>query len=1205
MTLKAFPYFIDMNFVKKIQHIIFLFLLLSINVKPSADVFALDPNKSITQYILDTWQEDAYLPQNTIDAIVQTKDGYVWFGTFEGLVHFDGVKFVVFDKNNTEEIKHNHISTLFEDSKGNLWIGTNGGGLNKLSYKSGSSSDVKGENFVSYTTKDGLSNDFVRKIFEDKKGNIWIGTRGGLNLLKSDANNEKVNFEIYTTKEGLSNDFVRDIYEDSKGNLWVGTNGGGLNKLILSQNLKDVKFNVYTTNNGLSNNFVHSIAEDNEENLWIATENGLNKLSAEGISASGGKSDNAIFTVYTTKDGLSNNFIWVVYKDTDGNLWIGTVDGLNRLKSSNFGEIKSGDSKQIFGTFSTRDGLSNNFVRSIYEDREGNIWIGTRNGLNCLKDARFTTYTTKEGLTNDFVKCVYEDSKGNIWVGTQGGGLNKLILHNGGVKSVEITTYTMKDGLSNNLVRSIYEDEEGNLWIGTDGGGLNKLKNNKFTVYTSNNGLSSDFIFSICSDGEGGIWIGTDGGGIINFNAGKFINYTTKDGLSNDVVNSIYRSNDGSIWIGTNGGGLNRMKNGKFTSYTTKNGLSNDFIFSIYEDSEGIIWVGTNGGGLNRFSPSHSSEGKFVTYTTKIGLFDNVILQILEDKVGNLWIGCNRGIFKVSKNELNGFALGKIKSITSIPFGKYDGMKSIECSAVSDPPAFRDKQGRLWFSTLKGVTMFDPENINLNKLPPPVVIENVIVDNEKIFPISDLEFYNPKSEIGNHKSEIMSIEPGKNRFEFHYTALSFTAPEKVKFKFKLEGFDKGWVDAGTRRTAYYTNISPGNYKFKVIASNNDGVWNETGSEFNFYLKPYFYQTFLFYLICGLGVIFAGIGIYRVRVKNLKVREKELVTLVEERTKKLLEEKEKAERSGKEAEDQRQIAEKALKDLEIQTQKLLESEKMASLGQLVAGIAHEINNPVNFIYANVPYLEKYVSEFKNLVTDLEKLLPEENVQKFLQIKSNRDYEFIIKDTEALLKSYRDGAERIKNIILNLRSFSRLDEAELKEIDIHQGIESTLMLFLSQYKDALVVHKEYSNIPNINCYASQLNQVFMNLLVNSAQAIEERNKLENRNRGNIWIKTELVNSDEKLVISNERLENSIANSEIVRISIKDDGIGIPEDICEKIFDPFFTTKPIGKGTGLGLSISYGIIEKHKGKIYFNTKVGTGTEFVVELPVNIPEN
>lgn len=774
--------------------------------------FALDPNKALTQYIHDVWQKEDGLPQLSVNALVQTRDGYTWVATQEGLARFDGVQFTVFDRKKIKEIKHNNIFALYEDKKGNLWIGT-AGGLNRH----------KENKFTVYTSKDGLSNDFVRAIYEDRQGNLWIGTDNGLNLFK----NEK--FTTFTTENGLSNNIVFTISEDSRGNLWIGTNKG-LNRL------KDGKYTRFTTDNGLSDDNVRSIYEDSEENLWIGTYGG-------GIN----RFKHGVFTVYNTEDGLSNDFVQVVYGDKMGNLWIGTNEGLNRFKDGKF------------TAYTTKEGLSDNVVQSICEDQEENLWIGTYSGgLNRLKDGKFITYTTAEGLSNDLAFPVYQDRQGSMWIGTYGGGLNRL-------KEGKFTTYTRKEGLSNNNVRAICEDREGSLWISTYGSGIARFKDGKFTCFSTGEGLSENNVRVIYEDSRGRLWIGTYGGGLNRFDNGRFTVYNTKNGLSDDFVIIIYEDKKKNLWIGTREG-LNRFKDGKFSTYTIKDGLSNNTVFALYEDREGGLWIGTYGGGLNRLK-----DGKFSSYTTNEGLFDDVVFRILEDAKGNFWMSCNKGIFTVKKKELNDFPDGKINSITCISYNEDDGMKSSECSGGSYPAGWKTRDGKLWFPTVKGVTVIDPENIKINVQPPPVIIEQVIVDGEPIDPGAELK-----------------LPAGKKNFEFHYTGLSFTAPKKVKFKYILAGYNQKWVDAGTRRIAYYTSIPPGHYHFNVIACNDDGVWNETGAFFGFDLKPYFYQTWWFYFSCGLLLVLSGIGFNRLRVKQLKNRERELETLVNKRTGQLAE-----------------------------------------------------------------------------------------------------------------------------------------------------------------------------------------------------------------------------------------------------------------------------------------------------------------------------
>ena len=777
------------RFSKQVLTVIYLLALLGL--LPSISL-ALSPDVAIRQYIHNSWQTDDGLPQSYVQAIAQTLDGYLWLATQEGLVRFDGISFTVFNNRNTPQFKENNIDALFADREGSLWIGTDGGGLYKLS-------DGK---FTAFTTDNGLLSNVVEAIDEDQNGNIWIGTLGGLNVLAGEK------MAGYSTRDGLPNNNVLAICQDSSGNLWVGTEGGLCR-------FSGGKFETYTTAQGLANNLVRAIIQDRGGSLWIATRGGLDRM------------DGRKFVHYSTKQGLASDSVLSLYEDKDSNLWIGTSGGLNRLSGG------------TISAYTTSDGLTNNSVAAIAEDREGSIWLGTYGGgLNCLKEGKVLSLTMQSGLSDDFAQGIYQDRAGNIWIGTHG-GLNRY-------KDGHFTAYTTKDGLPDNVVLSICEDREGNLWIGTDAG-LGRLRDGSITRYALKDGLSDDDILSLYEDRAGVLWIGTSAG-LNRLQDGKFTAFTTDSGLSNNSVWSLCEDSGGGLWIGTDGGGLDRLKDGKFTTYSTRDGLSNNTILSLHEDSEGSLWIGTSGG-LNVFR-----DGRFSSFTTPNGLFDDVVFQILEDAHDNLWMSSDKGISEVSKQSLADFLAGKAGSITCVSFGTADGMKSRECNGGFQPAGWRASDGRLWFPTMKGVVALDPNNMRMNTLPPPVMIERVIVDGKS--------FTNTKG---------LRLEAGKEKFEFDYTGLSYLAPQKVRFKYKLEGFDKDWVDAGTARQASYTNIPPGLYRFRVTACNNDGVWNETGAAVEFYLKPFFYQTIWFYLFCGVLLALSGFGLYRLRVRRLRAQ----------------------------------------------------------------------------------------------------------------------------------------------------------------------------------------------------------------------------------------------------------------------------------------------------------------------------------------------
>jgi ligand-binding sensor domain-containing protein/signal transduction histidine kinase len=760
---------------------------------------SLDRGAPVSKYVHTVWQTDDGLPQNYVVSIAQTTDGYLWLATQEGLARFDGVKFTVFNKQNTE-IEQNDIETVASDKAGGLWFGTEGAGLYFL--KDGRLSHYSTENGLPGNKVDG---DSVEAVCVDHEGAVWIGSLAGLSRFKDGR------FTAFSTANGLCNNQVLAVYEDLQGAIWIGTQGG-------VSSFKDGNFHSYTTRDGLANDLVRSFWEDQGGVLWMGTLGGLTSLKD-------GK-----FTNYSTRDGLSNNSVLSLLEDRAGNLWIGTDGGgLNRYRDGKF------------EAYRTADGLSQEAVASIYEDVEGSLWIGTYGGgLNRLKDGRFTTISTKSGLSNETIRTILEDREGSIWIATLR-GLNRL-------KNGKFTTFTQRDGLASDSVLSLYEDAAGALWVGTRSG-LNRFQNGKFTTYTTRNGLSDDTVLSIIGgrSGQSGgdLWIGTDSG-LNRLTGGRIVSYSVKDGLTNDCVWTVLEDRDGTLWIGTNGGGLNRWKDGRFSAMSTADGLADNVVLCLFQDKEGVLWIGT-GGGLSMLK-----DGKLAAFSQKDGLFDDNIFEILEDDAGNLWMSCNKGIFEVSKAELARFANKEITRISSVSYGAADGMKSRECNGGFQPAGWKAHDGRLWFPTTKGVAIIDPASIKLNDLPPPVVVEEVRVDDATVDPATAPRF-----------------SPGKARLEFHFTALSFLAPEKVRFKYKLEGFDRDWLDAGTRREASYTNLPPGDYHFKVIACNNDGVWNQTGSSFNFQLAPHFYQTIWFYALLIVAAALLTLAGYRMRVRQMR------------------------------------------------------------------------------------------------------------------------------------------------------------------------------------------------------------------------------------------------------------------------------------------------------------------------------------------------
>ncbi len=798
----------------------------------------LSPQKEIAQYQCDEWKKDKGLPQNTVFDIIQSEDGYLWLATYEGLARFDGVDFSIFNTANVNELQTSGIWTVYQDREENIWLGTNNGGLTRFH---------QGK-FTTFTTENGLPSNTVNAIQEDTTRGLWVGTNKGLCLFREGA------FKVFNTKDGLSSSHITALHFSQDGTLWVGTNRG----LTVYQNRK---FKDYTHDRLLLfNRAITSITEDAQGHIWIGTHAGLVRWHKK----------NENYQVFRTDDGLSDDYITEVYLDSRGSLWIGTQsEGLNRIIAREL------DSEQPrFDNFRVKEGLSSNSINAIYEDREGSLWIGlSRGGLNRLRDGKFTNYTTTEGLSDNITNCVYQDKSGGIWIGTVSGGISYL-------KDGKFLNLTKAEGISSNHVRSVLEDQAGHIWIATYGAGVDQLTFNEnmelisVLNYSLGNGLAGNVARSLYEMSDGSILVGTHTGLSIYRN-GEFVNYTRKVGLSENSILGVYEDSEGNIWTGTDGGGLNCIrKDNTFINYNTSNGLANDLVFAIYEDKEGSIWIGTRGG------ISRIKDGELVNIYAKDGLAHDAIHGIMEDNQGRLWMSSNSGVFYVEKKMLDRVADNKTRknngkkidiSLECVLLEEEDGMKSSDCAASAQPSLLKDQAGHLWFPTTEGVTTINPARIKINYIEPKVDIKRIVVDNQ---------VYDTYQKI--------NLPAGASKFEIDFAALSFLAPSKVKYRYRLKGtaYKEKWVEVDNKRDAYYTNLPPGHYTFQVQASNNDGVWNREGASLKFYIAPFFYQTTWFYVLIILLALSLGFGLYYWRVHTLEQSKKALEKGIAESTQKI-------------------------------------------------------------------------------------------------------------------------------------------------------------------------------------------------------------------------------------------------------------------------------------------------------------------------------
>ncbi len=812
------------------------------------------------------------LSQSSVFSICQDNQGFLWFGTLDGLDKYDGYKFIVYksDPQDSTTLGDNTVFKIYEDREGMLWVGTLGGGLNKF--------DKATEKFTRYTfdSKDtnSISNNNIRAIFEDSEGNLWVGTNNGLNKLNRKSGKFTRYLHNPKNPNSISNNYVWTIYESPSkpGILWIGTYDG-LNKY----NIHTGRFTVYKNRPNdsfsLSNNYVWSIIQGYSGYLWVGTNYGLDKFNPTT-----GKFVRYIHDP-SNPNSISFNNVWSLCKDNKGEILVGTLGGgLNKIvwqRKNNNEHIKF---THYLHNSENPFSLSQNYVWSIYEDRTGVLWIGTDIGLNKLdpEKEKFIHYSSTpynpHSLSNNEVTAIYKDHLGILWIGTRN-GLNKF--NPTTKKFVHFKSNTKNPfSISNNYIRSIYEDKEGYLWIGTNGGGLNKYIRDKniFIHYEFGNspkGLSNSNVTSILEDQNGNLWLGTLAGlDRLNPKTGNIEVFIHKPGnlnsLSHDYVYTIYMDKTHKFWIGTLGGGLDRFdpRTGKFFHYTENpkdtTSLSNNNVWCIYQDSRGTLWIGTNNG-LDKFN---QSKGTFTHYSEQNGLINNVIYGILEDKHGNLWLSSNKGLSKFNP------VSGKIRN-----YSTSDGLQSDQFNGNA---YFEDSKGEMYFGGINGFNMFYPDSIKDNPYKPPIVITDFQIFNQSVKIGKDSPLHKSISE-----TKTIILPYSDNVFSFEFAALHYSSPESNQYAYKMEGFDRNWVYSGTRRYVTYTNLDPGKYVFKVIGSNNDGVWNKQGVSINIIIDPPFWRTWWFLSLFTIFILSIIGSIIYIRINNLLAIERLRLKIAED------------------------------------------------------------------------------------------------------------------------------------------------------------------------------------------------------------------------------------------------------------------------------------------------------------------------------------
>ena len=1032
---------------------------------------SLGPDKQISQYILDQWTTENGLPQNSITSVIQTHDGYLWFGTEEGLVRFNGTSFTTFDKSNTLEFVADGITSLAETNDHTLWVGTRSGGL--LSYANGQ--------FSPFSFGQGLSSQDVTTLFVDHENALWIGTfDGGVMKLQSNT------IVYYNEENGIKGRFISEITQDANNRVWIGSEQG----LFYFQ---DGKFQQFE-HSPVNSTFISALFTDSNRQLWIGTEPG---------------------ELYTFRNGeltkqpnklLPNAYVTSIIEDNIGAIWL----GLNRGGIARYydGAFEYSHNEKIDSP------LSEGEVLTLLQDREGSLWIGHQSiGLHRLRNDRFTPSGLLEGLTSDRVMSLFEYPEGHMWIGTND-GLNQLVDN-------KVVPFKYSDYFKGTNILGLAAEND-SVWVGTMEKGLFLLANDNISLFTTEQGLPSNSIFGLMHDSKGQLWIATDRGVAI-YNKGVFTVLDNEDGLQSNYITSFVEDADGSMWIGSYDAGLAKYNDGEITFLTAEDGLSNNIILSLHLDQEDVLWIGTYGSGLNRYK-----QGVIHSFTTREGLFNDNLYSILEDDSGHLWFSCNKGVFKVKKEDFNNVAKGSLDRVSSTLYNKNDGLRNQEANGGFQPAAWKASNGTFWFPTLGGVVFTDPTVDYTNPILPDIHIEEMFVEDE---PIS----------LADSK---ITLEAGAKKINFKFAALSYVVPQKVHYKYMLEGIDDTWSHQTTDQFATYTNLPPGTYTFRVMASNNSGIWNEAGATLEFVHKPFFYQTIWFRLLVVITLLAIGASIYRGRIIQLQRRQEELERVVDERTRDLRLEKEKTE--------------EAKEIIQSQAEKLIELDRFKT--RFFANISHEFRTPLTMI---IGPLENALSGFYG------------NIE-----------EGLLRQINIMLRN----AQRLLRLINQLLDLSKLEagkmELQTSERNMIPFLENILLSCTPMAENKGISLIFTSDHSEINAYyePDKMEKVFFNLLSNALKFTPDR--------GTISMTVNKITSSEAF------------KQGAIEIMVTDTGKGIPASDLPYIFDRFHqvsgTNNREHEGTGIGLALVRELILLHKGTITVTSEIGIGTAFTITIPL-----
>jgi ligand-binding sensor domain-containing protein/signal transduction histidine kinase len=957
----------------------------------------------------------------------------------------------------------------------------------------------------------------VHSILEATDGAVWVAGEAKSGRVTRD--------NAYETFPGIDTSDVTAICQGSQGRIWLGTSRKGL---YCWQDGALTKIQDPT----LDERIIRSLAEDGNKQIWVGTEMGLFCFDAQH------RKRPLPFPWYETR---------ALLVDRRGAVWAGTTGGglvrfLDNVPSAQFRQS---------------DGLADDFVNALAEDREGSLWIGTRNGLSQLSDVKIPTFGKTEGLAADVVISVSASRRGGLWIST-GSGFTYFdgTAHN----------YSTNVGVLNPYIKQTFEARNGDVYLIDGSMDVEVFSGGRIVTHYGAKSWPSAF----AEDAQG--VVAAVGGGLYRVGTNYFTPYAFAAGQKPSMswVFNMTTGRDGSLWIASSDG-ICQVKDGRSSLWTRDQGLSDSKAICVTEDPDGVIWAGLESG-LARIK-----NGRVRNITRRDGLFDNIIYNIVPDDHGALWISSSRGFFRVSLQNLNDFADGRVSRVECTAYDGLEDVKSFERNQ-QDPSGCKTLDGRIWFPTAQGVVMIDPTNLTANPVPPPVYIHTVLANGREL-----------------NAARRAVVRPGKGELEFHYAGLSYIAPQKIEYRYKLDGYDKDWVRAGTRRSAFYTNLKPGQYHFHVQACNADGVWGAAGADFAVELLPHYYQTALFITPMAVLVVLVLFGVYVWRVRSLKRRQQrlqqahdQLEASVAERT---------AELAASNTSLKNEIEERKRIESEVERihRQLVDASRLAGQAEVASSVLHNVGNVLNSVNVSTTLIAERLQKLRlaNL-TKAAQLLQEhsEDPGRFLTSdpRGSRLPQYLQELAKHLggeqqellaeIDNLAQNVEHIKEIVAMQQSYAKISGAAEK-VDASELVESALKMHSGAYRrHSIQVVREYEPVPRITIDRHKVLQILINIFQNAKYACDEGGRPE-----------------KKVIVRVQR-----RGEERLIFQVTDNGVGIAAENLTRIFSHGFTTRKNGHGFGLH---SAALAAKQMGGTLtaHSDGPGTGATFALELPLAAP--